>query len=116
MWTRSSARRHPWPETWTTHAPELRTQILLAEGQERAVLEAIEDLGRRIGFEEAKLMTICRRKGRRYRVGVVALEWAGRPPTGAIWFDAYRARGLPVTPRIFTGRPSPVSCVARWTR
>jgi len=34
---------------------------------------------------------ICRRKGRTYRVGVTALEWADRPPVGAEWFDAYRA-------------------------
>lgn len=37
------------------------------------------------------IVAICRRKGRRYRVNVTALEWPGRPPTGAIWFDAYRA-------------------------
>ena len=37
------------------------------------------------------IVAICRRKGRHYRVNVTALEWSGRPPTGAIWFDAYRA-------------------------
>jgi hypothetical protein len=38
-----------------------------------------------------EIVAICRRKGRRYRVNVTVLEWPGRSPTGAIWFDAYRA-------------------------
>jgi hypothetical protein len=37
------------------------------------------------------IVAICRRKGRTSRVNVTALEWAGRPPIGAEWFDAYRA-------------------------
>jgi len=37
------------------------------------------------------IMAICKRKGRTYRVNATALEWAGRPPAGAEWFDAYRA-------------------------
>lgn len=37
------------------------------------------------------IVAICRRKGRTYRVNATALEWAGRPPAGAEWFDAYRS-------------------------
>jgi hypothetical protein len=37
------------------------------------------------------IVALCRRKGRTYRVNVTALEWAGRRPAGAEWFDAYRA-------------------------
>lgn len=37
------------------------------------------------------IVAICKRKGRPYRVGLTSLKWAGRPPAGAEWFDAYRA-------------------------
>ena len=37
------------------------------------------------------IVAICRRKGRTFRVNATALQWAGRPPGGADWFDAYRA-------------------------
>ena len=38
-----------------------------------------------------EIVALCRRKGRTYRVNAIALEWAGRRPAGAEWFDAYRA-------------------------
>jgi hypothetical protein len=38
-----------------------------------------------------ELVAVCRRKGRTYRVNVTALQWTGRRPAGAEWFDAYRA-------------------------
>jgi hypothetical protein len=47
------------------------------------------------GFDWAgaphEIVALCRRKGRTYRVNVTALEWAGRRPAGAEWFEAYRA-------------------------
>ena len=38
-----------------------------------------------------EIVALCRRKGRTYRVNATALQWAGRRPAGAEWFDAYRA-------------------------
>lgn len=47
------------------------------------------------GFDWAgaphEIVALCRRKGRTHRVSVTALEWAGKRPAGAEWFDAYRA-------------------------
>jgi len=57
----------------------------------RIVGEEVEVLGFDWNDTGREIMAVCRRKGRRYRVGVTALEWTGRPPTGAVWFDAYRA-------------------------
>jgi len=34
---------------------------------------------------------LCERNGKTYRVGVLALEWSGRPPSGAEWLEAYAA-------------------------
>ena len=57
----------------------------------RIVGEEVEVLGFDWDGTGQGILAICRRKGRRYRVGVTALEWAARPPTGAIWVDAYQA-------------------------
>jgi hypothetical protein len=47
------------------------------------------------GFDWAgaphEIVALCRRKGRTHRVNVTALQWAGKRPAGAEWFDAYRA-------------------------
>ena len=47
------------------------------------------------GFDWAgaphEIVALCWRKARTHRVNVMALEWAGRRPAGAEWFDAYRA-------------------------
>ncbi|MEX2220737.1 MAG: calcium-binding protein [Candidatus Rokuibacteriota bacterium] len=57
----------------------------------RVVGEEVEVRGFDWDGTSQGIVAICRRKGRHYRVNVTALEWLGRPPTGAIWFDAYRA-------------------------
>lgn len=57
----------------------------------RVVGEEVEVRGFDWDGSSQGIVAICRRKGRQYRVTLTALEWSGRPPTGAIWFDAYRA-------------------------
>jgi hypothetical protein len=36
------------------------------------------------------IVAVCYRRGRAHRVNVTALRWAGAPPVGAEWIDAYR--------------------------
>lgn len=45
------------------------------------------------GFVEGEgndLMALCERNGREHRVPLQAIEWAGKPPKGSGWIEAYR--------------------------
>lgn len=45
------------------------------------------------GFVEGEgtdLVAICVRNGREHRIHAVAIEWAGKPPKGSGWIEAYR--------------------------
>lgn len=48
-----------------------------------------------VGFDNAEggtdIVALCRRQGKTYKIGILSLEWAGKPPKGAEWVEAYRA-------------------------
>jgi len=53
--------------------------------------EEIEVMGIDPNVEDRGIMTICKRKGKKYRVSVTSLEWPGKPPKEAEWIEAYQA-------------------------
>lgn len=57
----------------------------------RVVGEDVQLLGFDLAAGDRGIVALCRRGNRRHRVGVFALEWRGRPPSGAEWIEAYRA-------------------------
>ena len=45
------------------------------------------------GFVEGKgsdLLAVCAKKGKEHRIHVASIEWAGKPPKGSEWIEAYR--------------------------
>jgi len=48
-----------------------------------------------VGFDSAEggtdIVALCKRQGKTYKIGVLSLEWDGKPPKGAEWIEAYRA-------------------------
>lgn len=48
-----------------------------------------------VGFDNAEggtdIVALCKRRGKSYKIGILSLEWDGKPPKGAEWVEAYRA-------------------------
>ena len=53
--------------------------------------EEVEVTGLDQGVHERGIMAICKRKGKKYRISVTSLEFAGQPPEEAEWIEAYKA-------------------------
>lgn len=43
------------------------------------------------GEGRTNIVARCKRQGKTYKIGVLSLEWDGKPPKGAEWIEAYRA-------------------------
>lgn len=52
--------------------------------------EEVEVTGVDQGVEDRGIMAICKRKGKKYRVSITSLEWAGKPPEGSEWIEVYK--------------------------
>lgn len=52
--------------------------------------EEVKVTGFDIGPGGRGIVAICRRKGRVYRTGVLALQWSEKRPKGSEWIEAYR--------------------------
>jgi hypothetical protein len=57
----------------------------------RVVGELVEVEGFDSNGRTPILFAICRRNRKQYLAEVTTLEWAGRPPKGVEWIDAYKA-------------------------
>ena len=57
----------------------------------RVVGEEVEVLGFEREGSFGEILAVCRRKGKKHRVNVTALEWIDAPPEGSEWLDAYTA-------------------------
>ena len=67
------------------------TDNLPASFKALVVGEEVEVVGFDGGDAREGIKAICKRRGRRYKVDVLALEWPQPPPKGAEWIEAYRA-------------------------